>query len=209
MGMNSISIDLRAVTARSATIFGRAIGVFALVLASMAISSEATATEGKFIPSAYASPPPSGARQLCRQYNWACSNKVSVSLSNRQEMQIIKRVNRQVNATTRSVTDQSQYRTTERWALPTSQGGDCEDFALLKKRDLIRAGVDPSKLLIATVLDTKRNSHAVLVYRSAGGDLVLDNLTNQIKPWSATRYLFLRMQNPRKPSVWVGIYGRS
>ncbi|WP_170570403.1 transglutaminase-like cysteine peptidase [Ruegeria atlantica] len=207
--MKPTSTEIRAGFGRLASTMGRMVVVSALALGSLSVVSAANASEGRYIKSVAASPPPSGARQLCRQYSWACSTKASVAMSNQQEMRIIQRVNRQVNATTRSVTDRSQYRTAERWALPTSRGGDCEDFALLKKRDLIRAGVDPSKLLIATVLDTKRNSHAVLVYRSAAGDLVLDNLTNQIKPWSATRYLFLRMQNPSKPSSWVGVYRRS
>lgn len=207
--MKSLSMELRAVVARLASVAGKLAVLSILTFGPALVAPGASASEGSFIPSDAVSPPPSGARQLCRQYTWACSSKVSASMSSRQEMQIIRRINRRVNATTRSVTDQSQYQTVERWALPTSRGGDCEDFALLKKRDLIREGVDPSKLLIATVLDTQRNSHAVLVYRSASGDLVLDNLTNQIKPWTATRYLFLRMQNPQKPSSWVGVYGRS
>ena len=207
--MRPLSTEFRAVFARLTLATGQLFIVSALAFSVLNVGTAADASEGSFIQIVSASPPPSGARQLCRQYNWACSSKASASMSSRQEMQIIQRVNRQVNATTRSVTDQSQYRTAERWALPTSRGGDCEDFALLKKRDLIRAGVDPSKLLIATVLDARRNAHAVLVYRSAAGDLVLDNLTNQIKPWSATEYLFLRMQNPRKPSGWVGVFGRS
>ncbi|WP_170348760.1 MULTISPECIES: transglutaminase-like cysteine peptidase [Ruegeria] len=207
--MKLLSNELRDVSARLISSIGRLVAVSALALGTLGVGTDAQATEGRFIQIAAVSPPPSGARQLCRQYRWACSTKATVSMSSQKEMQIIQHVNRQVNATTRAVTDRSQYRTAERWALPTSRGGDCEDFALLKKRDLIRAGVDPSKLLIATVLDAKRNSHAVLVYRSAAGDLVLDNLTNQIKPWAATQYLFLRMQNPRKPSGWVGVYGRS
>lgn len=207
--MKLLSTKKKAVSARLALSIGQLFVVSTLAFGSLSIGSATEASEGRFIKIVAASPPPSGAQQLCRQYNWACSTKASVSLSSKKEMQIIQRVNRQVNASTREVTDQSQYRTAERWALPTSRGGDCEDFALLKKRDLIRAGVDPNKLLIATVLDAKRNSHAVLVYRSAAGDLVLDNLTNKIKPWSDTRYLFLRMQNPKKPSGWVGVYGRS
>ncbi|SDW39826.1 Predicted transglutaminase-like cysteine proteinase [Ruegeria halocynthiae] len=188
---------------------GGQLSMAALVAGSLLIGTEASAKDGAFIQTIAASPPPSGARQLCRQYSWACAQKGAASLSNTQEMQLVKQINRQVNASTRAVTDQSQYKTRELWALPTSMGGDCEDFALLKKRDLIRAGIDPRKLLIATVLDTRRNSHAVLVYRSSQGDLVLDNLTNSIKPWSATRYLFLRMQDPKQPRKWVGIYGRS
>ncbi|WP_282151246.1 transglutaminase-like cysteine peptidase [Ruegeria atlantica] len=207
--MKSVDIGLKAALGRLKTHSGRAVGIAALVCGAMLVGSHVDASEGSFIRTLAASPPPSGAQQLCRQYAWACANKASVRMTSQQEMQIIERINRQVNATTRAVSDQTQYRTTERWALPTTRGGDCEDFALLKKRDLIRAGVDPNKLLIATVLDTRRNAHAVLVYRSARGDLVLDNLTNRIKPWSATRYLFLRMQDPTKPSHWVGVYGRS
>nr|WP_170330163.1 transglutaminase-like cysteine peptidase [Ruegeria arenilitoris] len=207
--MKPLSTDFRDVYARLATSVGRLFVVTALATSAFAAGTAAGASEGSFIQAAAASAPPTGARGLCHEYNWACSSKASASMSSQQEMRVVQRINRQVNATTRTVTDMSQYRTAERWALPTSQGGDCEDFALLKKRDLIRAGVDPSKLLIATVLDRQRNAHAVLVYRSTAGDLVLDNLTNQIKPWSATRYLFLRMQNPRKPSGWVGVYSRS
>lgn len=184
-------------------------GVAAVVIASAFSVSSAAASEENFIRAFTASPPPTGARQLCGQYTWACASKSAAVISGPREMDLIRAINRKVNATTREVTDQSQYRTAERWALPTSRGGDCEDFALLKKRDLIRAGVDPTKLLIATVLDRNRQAHAVLVYRSANGDLILDNLTNRIKPWSDTRYLFLRMQDPRQPEKWVGIYRKS
>nr|WP_120635677.1 transglutaminase-like cysteine peptidase [Ruegeria sp. EL01] len=188
---------------------GRFVGVFALVLGSIVAGTEVQAFEKAYITTVSASPPPTGAQQLCRQYSWACSSKRSMSLTSQQEMKIIQQVNRRVNATTREVADQLQYKTRERWALPTSRGGDCEDFALLKKRDLIKAGIDPNKLLIATVLDRSRNGHAVLIYRSASGDLVLDNATNRIKPWADTRYLFLRMQDPNQPRRWVGVYGNS
>jgi predicted transglutaminase-like cysteine proteinase len=110
-------------------------------------------------------------------------------------------VNRQV----RPITDRRQYRRDEHWALPTSRGGDCEDFALLKKRELIALGVPADKLLIATVLDRKRQPHAVLVLSTLQGDYVLDNLTSRIKPWGQTGYSFLRMQDPRAPERWVAV----
>lgn len=202
---DKIEARFRSVAANS----GLFLGLCVVVASSFFASPQAYATEGAYITAVSTSPPPSGAQQLCRQYSWACSSQRSVSLSSQQEMKIVQQVNRQVNASTREITDQSQYRTREYWALPTTRGGDCEDFALLKKRDLINAGIDPNKLLIATVLDTRRNAHAVLIYRSAQGDLVLDNLTNRIKPWKTTRYLFLRMQDPRQPGRWVGVYGQS
>ncbi len=188
---------------------GTILSIALLVSSPFVVTHSASAKDTAFIQSIAASPPPSGARQLCRQYSWACAHKAVATLSSAQEMQLVKKINRRVNASTREVTDQSQYKTREFWALPTSRGGDCEDFALLKKRDLIKAGIDPRKLLIATVLDTRRNSHAVLIYRSGHGDLVLDNLTSRIIPWKDTRYIFLRMQDPKQPRKWVGVYVKS
>lgn len=207
--MKRVLDRLNTVASRAASKATLALGVLGVIGGAVLTTGQASASETAFISGFSASPPPSGARTLCRQYAWACANKKSVSLPSHQELRLVKQINSQVNATTREVTDQVQYKTRERWALPTSRGGDCEDFALLKKRDLIKAGIDPNKLLLATVLDTRRGPHAVLVYRSNQGDLVLDNLTNRIKPWSATRYLFLRMQDPKQPQRWVGIYGRS
>ncbi len=185
------------------------IQVAALVCGSLMIAAPVAASEPRFITGVMASPPPSGAHGLCQQYAWACSKQSGANFSSDQEFQIVKKINRKVNSSTRAVTDQFQYKTRERWALPTDVGGDCEDFALLKKRDLIMAGIDPGKLLIATVLDTRRNAHAVLIYRSVKGDLVLDNLTSRIRPWTDTRYLFLRMQDPKQPKRWMGVFRRS
>lgn len=207
--MKSFGKSAQGLFSRAVGICGSGFGAVALICGTLMMATPASATGSAFITQFTASPPPSGARQLCRQYSWACASSAAKKMHSSQEMQLVKTINRKVNASTREITDQSQYKTREHWALPTSRGGDCEDFALLKKRDLIRAGIDPSKLLIATVLDTRRNSHAVLVYRSNQGDLVLDNLTNRIKPWADTRYLFLRMQDPKQPRNWVGVYGRS
>lgn len=203
--MNGLDATIGCATAKAT----RVLALLGLVGGSFLAPGFADASENAFISGFGASPPPTGAQSLCNQYTWACANKRSGTKPKLQEMNLVKKINLRVNSSTREVADQLQYKTRERWALPTSRGGDCEDFALLKKRDLIRAGIHPNKLLLATVLDTQRRAHAVLVYRSKQGDLVLDNLTNRIKPWSATRYLFLRMQDPKRPSRWVGVYGRS
>jgi predicted transglutaminase-like cysteine proteinase len=42
----------------------------------------------------------------------------------------------------------------------------------------------------------------VLVLRTTTGDYVLDNLSSRIKTWQASRYTFLRMQNPANRSKW-------
>ena len=92
------------------------------------------------------------------------------------------------------------------WSQPDEHpGSQHEDYALYKKYELTRAGFPAEQLLIATLLDLNRASHAVLVVRTGANDLVLDNLTNKIVPWHKTGYTFLRMQDPRKPKRWVSV----
>ncbi|WP_375689622.1 transglutaminase-like cysteine peptidase [Pseudooceanicola sp. LIPI14-2-Ac024] len=146
---------------------------------------------------------PQGARNLCSTIIWACSVSAGTPSIAQADISRIHTLNRTVNRKVRSVSDASQFRVEEEWSLPTARGGDCEDFALLKKRELIRLGYPAQNLLIATVLDHRRRGHAVLVVRTEVGDMVLDNLTNRIKSWSDTGYIFLRMQDPRMPSKWV------
>ncbi|MFY0633091.1 MAG: transglutaminase-like cysteine peptidase [Vannielia sp.] len=156
---------------------------------------------GLYLVAARSAPAPSGAKRLCAEFAWACQARSGPERPS--EVALVRRVNRAINATTREVSDRSQYAREEHWALPTKRGGDCEDFALVKKRELIRQGVAPARLLIATALDRQRRSHAVLIYRGAGGDLVLDNQTDSLRGWQQTGYVFLRMQNPADPRRWV------
>lgn len=158
-----------------------------------------------FVPEKGRVSAPPGAQALCQTYRWACSASSEKRHPSRSELRLIQQINAYVNRTVRPVEDAKQYGVVERWAMPTRRGGDCEDYALAKKLELIRRGVTPQRLLLATVLDRKRNAHAVLVYRSDQGDLVLDNLTNRIKNWRDTRYVFLRMQDPKNPRGWVNV----
>ncbi len=148
---------------------------------------------------------PQGAMDLCHRYDWACAQGAQSALRGREASRTLARINRLINARVPEVTDLDQYSRAEHWALPTAHGGDCEDFALLKKRELIRAGFAPEALMIATVLDRKRRSHAVLVVRTGSGDVVLDNLDDRVLHWSETGYSFLKMQDPRNPTRWNAI----
>ena len=148
---------------------------------------------------------PKGSVGLCSNYKWACARTGARGVSNAAALRLAKAVNNRVNRSTRQIEDRAQYGREEHWALPTATGGDCEDFALLKKKKLIESGVASETLLMATVLDRDLNSHAVLVMRTDSGDLVLDNLSNRILPWKRTGYTFLRMQNPSSPRNWDAI----
>lgn len=178
--------------------------ISALSVAGMAQAMDATGAA--FLPAQGASAAPAGAASICRSYDWACAGATNTAAVGADALKVAAAVNRAANRTIRPVSDMDQYATSERWALPTARGGDCEDYALFKKKALIEAGVSPDHLLIAAVLDHKRNVHAVLVLRTDMGDFILDNLTDRVLPWDRTGYAFLRMQDPRQPSRWIGTY---
>lgn len=94
------------------------------------------------------------------------------------------------------------------WDMPLARGstsGDCEDYVLEKRRALVGAGVQPEALSIAVVQTPRGEGHAVLLVNVAGGELVLDNLSSQIVPWSETRYRWISRQAPGQPMSWVQV----
>lgn len=149
---------------------------------------------------------PAGASGLCAQYDWACARTGHARQIDLGALEMVQKINSAANRKVRPVSDQAQWATAERWSLPTNRGGDCEDYALYKKMMLIQAGFSPDQLLIATVLDRQRRSHAVLVLRTGSQDLVLDNLTSRIKGWRDTGYTFLRLQDPDQPNRWRAVF---
>lgn len=185
----------------------RCAGVLAGALFALSfVSGPALAnSSGAFLKPQKAIHAPAGFVGLCNRYAWACNASGRTSVSGREKLALAKQINRSVNRQVREVEDLAQYGVEEHWALPTRRGGDCEDLVLLKKKLLVERGVASEVLLIATVLDRKLNSHAVLVMRTGQGDLVLDNLTNKIMPWKKTGYTFLKLQNPNALARWEAV----
>jgi predicted transglutaminase-like cysteine proteinase len=167
---------------------------------ALALEGDGTFLHGRRVISA-----PSGASGLCAKYAWACSASGQSHIGQSSLIQLAVSVNTKVNRQTKVIADKTQYGREEYWTLPTAQGGDCEDFALLKKKMLIEYGVAPENLLIATVLDRQMKSHAVLLLRTAKGDVILDNLNKDILPWRKTGYTFLKMQSPKSPRSWLAV----
>ena len=182
--------------------------LIAATICVLAFSGSALAIDGAghdaFLPAKGAASAPPGASVICHAYDWACATG-ALGAAGADVLQIAVKVNSAANAAIRPISDQRQFSVAERWSLPTARGGDCEDYALFKKQQLVAAGVAPNRLLVAVVLDRKRQPHAVLVLRSDMGDFVLDNLTTRVLPWQKTGYAFLRMQDPRDPSRWVTV----
>ena len=119
-------------------------------------------------------------------------------------MRQLDEINRYVNKVIEPATDMEIYGETERWAIPTTRG-DCEDYALLKRKLLIERGWPASALLMTVVRDEKGEGHAILTARVAQGDFLLDNKNDEIRAWHKVRYAFVMRQSYIDPKVWVSL----
>jgi predicted transglutaminase-like cysteine proteinase len=116
----------------------------------------------------------------------------------------LKKVNRQVNRSVREVSDLMNFGHKDVWQLPDRKG-DCEDFALLKRRRLMALGWPSSALLMTVVRDRDGGGHAVLTVVTDKGDYILDNITGRISLWSRTPYVYFSRQSQSDPRSWVSI----
>lgn len=113
-------------------------------------------------------------------------------------------VNRSINSSIEPATDLEIYGVNEYWTLPTSRG-DCEDYALLKRKRLIERGWPVGSLLLTVVRDEKNEGHAVLTARTTQGDYILDNKVEQVRLWNQTPYHYVMRQSYLDPKVWVSL----
>ena len=113
-------------------------------------------------------------------------------------------VNNTVNTMVTPRTDKEIWGKEEVWSYP-DRVGDCEDYVLEKRRDLMRLGVPAGSLLITVVRQPNGDGHAVLTVRTSNGDYVLDNLEPRILDWADTEYTFLKRQSERNSGAWVAI----
>jgi predicted transglutaminase-like cysteine proteinase len=92
----------------------------------------------------------------------------------------------------------------EEWLIGPSRG-DCNDYAVTKRHELLARGWPMRNLLLSEVVTSWGEHHLVLVVRAKGSDLVLDNLNAQIRVWSRANYRWVRMQTPANPDHWASI----
>jgi predicted transglutaminase-like cysteine proteinase len=116
------------------------------------------------------------------------------------------RINAEVNRTIRPQRTNESI-ADEKWLIaPTF--GDCNDYAVTKRHQLLARGWPARALLLAEVVAPTGEHHLVLVVRTREGDLVADNLTLAIRLWTETRYRWVRIQSPADPTLWRTITWR-
>ena len=150
---------------------------------------------------------PVGYYQFCKMWPAECVGRDAtnpVVLTDPLWQQLTS-VNLAVNAAVRPVTDQDLYHVAEYWTYPQGGAGDCEDFVLEKRRELIANGWPEADLLIAVVRKLDGEGHAVLIAHTDRGDLVLDNLDGGVRVWSDTPYVYVKRQSGADNRQWVGL----
>ena len=94
------------------------------------------------------------------------------------------------------------------WDYPTYGTGDCNRFALAKRRALLAQGWPREAVLLATAITETGEGHLVVVARTDRGDLVLDNRLAPVVDWTALPYRWISMQSAESPTRWLGILSR-
>ena len=151
---------------------------------------------------------PIGWIDFCIEYKPECKTRPSIPrdvvLSSKAWSDMIK-VNLWVNQTIKPMTDMDHWGVVERWNYPSDGYGDCEDYVLLKRRMLMRAGWPREALLITVVRDKHDEGHAVLTVKTDRGEFILDNQTDRVLPWIRTGYKFVKRQSQSNPNTWVAL----
>jgi predicted transglutaminase-like cysteine proteinase len=151
---------------------------------------------------------PIGWVQFCVEYDPECKTTPTMPrdiVLSAQAWNDLVRVNHWVNANIRPITDQDHWGVVERWNYPDDGYGDCEDYALEKRRMLIDAGWPREALLMTVVRDQNGDGHAVLTVKTDKGEFILDNQRDDILLWSDTGYHFVKRQSQYDPNVWLSL----
>ena len=165
------------------------------------LSKGYAAASGNMYIAGYAFAPPAF-YDFCKRERRLCNSTGSAKVASLTPARLaeLKSVNQSVNARVKQKLDSSSTGKADVWGLP-SGSGDCEDFAILKKHELMKRGW-PSSALLLTVVTYMGQGHVLLTVRTDQGDMVLDNRTNSVKSWSRTPYRFFARQSQSKYGKW-------
>jgi predicted transglutaminase-like cysteine proteinase len=138
---------------------------------------------------------PSGFYRMCLDNPTECRRVTQTRILSVDE---VREINTSVNT---SIRPKIESPGSDDWRVePTS--GDCEDYAITKRRLLIARGIGSANARIA-VGKLKSGDHAVLLVTLRGQTYVLDNLTDAI--WSAEQSTMkiTSIQSINNPRMWL------
>lgn len=156
--------------------------------------------------------PPMAYTQFCLRYKSQCKTERMVFRGGpvhltEQRWEDLKGVNTLVNSAI-TAEPNTEGLAGEKWLINPSNG-DCNDYAVSKRSQLLARGWPARVLLLSEVVTSWGEHHLILVVRTSAGDLLLDNLTPQIRPWTRAPYRWVRMQTPKNPNFWASLGSRN
>jgi predicted transglutaminase-like cysteine proteinase len=150
--------------------------------------------------------PPLGHTFFCLQYPRDCAQTDSTEalpISPDGRWRKMNLVNTSVNAEIAPKSNPDRFRT--HWLI-APRNGDCNDYSVTKRHELLKAGWPSSSLLLAEVtLISTGEHHLILIVKGAHATWVLDNLTGVIVTLAATRdeYVLNRVESSENPQFWT------
>lgn len=148
-------------------------------------------------------PPPSQYAAFCQTEPDVCSLEGQAKIPWTDALHdLLFSVQHEVNTEIAFVPDWENSGQEELWCFPENGMGDCEDFALEKRRRLVAAGVPGAALTIAIAFhEVMFFPHAVLLAETTTGTWVLDNLYDDVLCWDAVPYIYTRREQP--DGLWL------
>ncbi|ANT52068.1 transglutaminase-like cysteine peptidase [Mesorhizobium amorphae] len=184
-------------------------GGLLLMAMAMQLSALATAYAGPvFMHTGGRTTQPVGHYEFCQKLPGECTERTPkqapIELTRKLWAKIVS-INNSVNTRITPRTDMEMWGKEEVWSYPDSGFGDCEDYALEKRRELMNIGVPAGDLLMTVARQPNGDGHAVLTVRTSLGEFILDNLQLKVLAWTDTDYTYLKRQSTENSGVWVTI----
>ncbi|MEZ0170807.1 transglutaminase-like cysteine peptidase [Microvirga sp. TS319] len=174
----------------------------AQTLAALPSASQPVAKVGNAKPIA-------GWVRFCQQWPQECAvdpaEPATITLTP-QVWKVLVQVNRKVNAAIKPMTDLEHWGVEDRWDFAEDGYGDCEDYQLVKRRQLVEAGFPRRALRMTVVIDEEGAGHAVMMVRTNRGDFILDNKRDAVLPWHQTGYTYVKREGDTG-STWASLGG--
>jgi predicted transglutaminase-like cysteine proteinase len=125
-----------------------------------------------------------------------------------ENSELLKRVNHSVNAAIAPASKSYGPDLEDGWTIAPA-AGDCNDYAVTKRHELLQSGLPANALRLSVVKTASGIGHLVLVVATTRGDIVMDNLTEAIRPWQSTDYNWLKIQSAADARFWYQVKARA
>jgi len=190
------------------------IAAFAIGAAATSLAAPTTtAALSSFAPIGIAKPAPYGWLHFCAAQPAECEPTAPepkvISLTPRSWGEL-NQINSIVNRDVEPISDEDHYKIYEQdilnwWTYPDDGKGNCNDYVLMKRKLLVEAGWPKAALLMTVVIDHHGDGHLILMVRTDRGDLILDNMRDDIVTWDRTGYRFVKRQSASNPNDWIAV----